>query len=518
MCDGDCEKVYEVFANQNPDNIWTLMDGIVADNAQRMIAFDQMGNGKPYYDSYRFFNEAGRNLIFSNRKVSNVRNYEVKSDILAGLQYVIGTGRTDCENEYRLPISRLFLKFYQTGTAILIIQCSNAQYRSIDDVKRINEYGRRLGLPYWPEEGTQCEKCASYLRIVGGDGSLVLAEENFLSNFETRPDGISDRASRLQERNPPTTPDVSLAYVSTIVRMLLDRNGSGYRFRGKPVSEKKQIQMKLLLDDKMYVAAFVCDGEFCRSLYRDFECGNRKFSPDMKRQLLELLRVDLPGKCSVSNEEEQDELIASHLYMTSFSEKEPKLMCVTDQSYIKLVPTHDYEEGYYDSAYVPLIVIPIVQRNSIALFQQKIMDMSAGVQSRFRASDINLIMDLQQYVGFQNRFLQKTLTPQKEGRFLYEKLQAELDVEAENIVLDMQISKLFELANISQGYAFNKWALVLSLAAMITSCFAYILTAQDLSEISLRNFRGGWIIVATIIIVLLSVLFVLLVIFRERRK
>ncbi len=67
---------------------------------------------------------------------------------------------------------------------MFVIECCNTQYRSIDDVKRINEFGRRLGIPFWPSGEYKGEKNALYLRIADPDKNKVLANDDFLRNFE----------------------------------------------------------------------------------------------------------------------------------------------------------------------------------------------------------------------------------------------------------------------------------------------------------------------------------------------
>ena len=509
MCINSYKSVYGVFDNDSSENIWYDADACFDSNSLRVIKADKRDENRDYYDSYKFFNEAGRNLIFYDRKTDNVRCYEIKKERSSRLFYVIGKA----DSEYRLPIKNISLKFYSTGIIVFTLCCINEEYRSIDDVKAINEYGRRLGLPYWPAVGEKCEKCADYLKIVkisdrGNDEKDGIYEDILSADFFT---DVSEGKN-----------DISLSYISTVIRQLLNRNGSGYCFRGKPTKNKKQIQMKALLEEKMYVASLIIDREYSERLYRDYINGGGNFSTKEKRSLLELCRGDTAGKCSINNNEELDEYIRNHLYLTGFSEESGKLMAVTDQAYIKIIPEADYDEEYYLSAYVPLIVIPVVQRNSIALFQQRIADTTNSTQKKITTSTISEILSLQrEYVIFQNHYLLANLTVQKEGRFLYGKLREELSIAEEKEVLDSQVGRLFELANIQQGYSFNKWALYLSLIALISSGFAYIVTAKEISEIDFYQFRGWFILIVTLIVMVLSLLIIQLTVFRKtenRRK
>ena len=494
VCEGK-RDIYELFDNQAEGNIWENTDEKVELNSLRTVSYEDIDEKKGYYDAYKFFNEAGRNLVFSDEKVNNVRNYEIKKEVLNGVHYVIGTP----SKEYSLPIKKISLKIYNTDINILVIECKNSDYRTIDDVKRINEYGRRLGLPFWPGPEKKYCKCADYLRITKLDGSEPLAFDNFLKDIEGQ--------------------NISLAYISKIVRMLLDKNGSGYTFRGKSAENEYEIQMRTLLEEKMFVASFVCDERVCKELYSDFKKENDKFSASAKKNLLELMRVDLPGECSIGNEQELDLYIKEHVYMTSFSEDSKKLMMVTDQAYIKLAPDPGYEEGYFENAYVPLILIPIVQRNSIESFHLKIQELTELAQKKINMLVIRRIMNVQQkYVMFRNQFLPGIVTAQKEGKYLYSKLQMELCVSDENKVLEGQVGKLFEQASINQSYAFSKWGLTLSLTSLTLSAASFINTAHNISKIGFSEYNGIWVILITLSVVLTIVSVIIFGFFNSRRK
>lgn len=495
MCISRNVSIASVLENDLPDNIWKNYDIGIDDNSQRVICIDSIVSEKGYYDAYKFFNECGRNLVFRDTISENVKTFVIDMDKLKKLRYIIGA----YDREYSLPILQISIKCYETDIVALAILCKNEKYRSIEDVKRINEYGRRLGLPYWPTDNLMCHKCASYLRIKDDDGK-IWSEDNFLNNY-----------------NNGKNKEVSLSYVSTVIRGLLNRNGQGYRFRGKAVSGKKEIQLKTLLDEKMYVAALVCDGNYCRQLYNDYSMNGCEFSYETQKDLLELIRVDLPGECSVPNMREIKNTLKNSLYLSSFSEGSEKLMAVSEQSYIKLIPEYDYDVSYFINSYLPLIMIPIVQKYSIIHFQQRIMEITHIAKEHINTGVLGKIMDLQKrYVVFQNQFMPESVTAQKEGSFLYSKMRKELHIPEEKATLECQVGKLFELANINQGYIFSKGALAISVTAIIFTFFTFLVTAIQLSAIDPMNYKGWPAIILTVCSIVLAQIIMCIVL--KRRK
>ena len=106
------------------------------------------------------------------------------------------------------------------------------------------------------------------------------------------------------------------------------------------------------------------------------------------------------------------------------------------------------------------------------------------------------IMELQErYVAFQSQFLLYEVTAQREGTYIYNKIQEELHVKEENETLSSRLSGVYELANINQGYGFNKWALILSLVAMVFTVSGAINDANSLGELSAASY-GGYLVIA----------------------
>ena len=78
---------------------------------------------------------------------------------------------------YLLPIQSVELHVYRHGVGILFIQMSNNDYPSLQDIKKINDYGRRISMPLIPDTLEKDMLCADEIGIVG-------PKEKYLTNFK----------------------------------------------------------------------------------------------------------------------------------------------------------------------------------------------------------------------------------------------------------------------------------------------------------------------------------------------
>ena len=77
---------------------------------------------------------------------------------------------------YLLPIQSVELHVYRHGVGILFIQMSNNDYPSLQDIKKINDYGRRISMPFIPDTLEKKMLCADEIGIVG-------PKEKYITNF-----------------------------------------------------------------------------------------------------------------------------------------------------------------------------------------------------------------------------------------------------------------------------------------------------------------------------------------------
>ena len=99
------------------------------------------------YNEYQYFTPYARKAIYGlDEKI--VRNFSfMPQQIDSNAHYCIRKNH----NDYDLNIKAIKLKVFNTGIALLVFECENTRYHNIEAAKDINDYGRRITLPFIPD-------------------------------------------------------------------------------------------------------------------------------------------------------------------------------------------------------------------------------------------------------------------------------------------------------------------------------------------------------------------------------
>lgn len=480
-----------LFSSDGTDNIWVTADtSVQACNFSRAVLLEDMKPGE--YNAFHYFNEAARDLVFSDRESGLVHNFKVKDSILSGTEYIISKG----ENTYSLDIDEILLHIFSTDIAILELKCRNTNHRSLEAVKAINEYGRRITMPFWPENGFT--KCADCLELKG-------------PHINERDDFRSYKHDK-----------VSFCYVTKILRYLLNKNGMGRIFRARRAENENEIRISTAVDEKMFVCCLINDSSFSGSLYEAYDNNGGSFGADGEACLAELLYVEPEGSCGRKNIAAVRDRLYGCIFFDELAGECPKLTAVTDQAYIKLMGCLDHDAEYFENIYTKIILLGLAQRMSVAKFSAKIKRWTKDIGSsgeKITMRKVNGVMSLQkQFVIFQNQYVLREITVKNEGRFLYDHIREMLNIGAEYSDISAQISSLYELVSTVQGSTFNKWGLALSLIAMELSVIGHIGNVDSFLQIDMTNFNGTFVILTEIVIAAIIIWLVTGVIFNKRGK
>ncbi|MBQ9142571.1 MAG: hypothetical protein IJX63_12415 [Lachnospiraceae bacterium] len=496
-----------IFETVSSENIWERAQLHTSQNSTNISLITP--ESKVFYNTYQFFNEAGKNIIFDTAQNDIVFNFKVKDSFLSPREskYIISL-RT---SELTLDIVDINLKVFNTGIAIFFINCENRQHRSLEEVKQINEYGRRVSLSFWPNSINDYKKCADKLSIQKGE-TLLFCDDfcNFIKS-----DSKKEQA-------------VSLSYISTIIRNLLNQTGSGKTFRSKQTKDKNDILISPVLDGKMYVSCCIADKTLSTNLIQSFDTTDNSFDIKQARDIAELLCVDLEGKCSYKNEKALKSFLTENLYLTEFGSSGSKLLGITEQSCIKIIEPqtntsgellNQYEIDYHNNIYNQILIIGLAQRMAIVNFQQELARIFQGIElnkKRLSTKQIIRIMRLQEkFVTFQSQFLLYEVTAQREGTYIYNRIREVLHIPTESNTLSNQLNAVHQLANLNQSFGFSRGGLTLSLIAMVFSIAGAINVANSLGTITLNNYNGYLILGIEATICLCILVYILILKFKK---
>ncbi|MDR3259719.1 MAG: hypothetical protein LBT51_08960 [Fusobacteriaceae bacterium] len=420
--------------------------------------FDADCDRRIEYNEYQYFHENVRNAIYGNENNDIVRNfafrYKYFTDNGVPISFVIKK-----EKEWTLKVNAIRLKLYNTGVGILIYELENYNYKDIEDVLKINEYGRRIAIPYVSVFNNSCSLIADVIEITG------IAKCEF-----------SNEIAKFTDKN------VNYNFISPIITEILGKN---FTFK----DENNKIKCHVIGDDRMFVCCLFDNDSFCQDL-TIWDSTNKKYAWEMdciekthwnQSKLYEFVFIDGDG-ISCIDRNMRLELLKKALY-TRFSEYNPEtpkdrtnygtITAVTHHSFV-CVPTYSGEIATFLTMRIQMAIIVLTQRASIISLAHRASKLSQKFQNNEKILDkqIPKIQKLQEeYVAFQNQLLFFEITAQEQGVELYKLFQESLYVPNEEDKLKQQLSNLHEIANL---YGERKSNTMMSRLAIIGGVLALL--------------------------------------------
>lgn len=451
-----------------------------------------------FYKEYQYFHPYARKALYGFTE-DIVTNYSFRPKDIRNLAHYYIT-RTDRKGsrKYDLLVNGIKLKIFNTGVAIFILECENhgsgeildkdtgkatgiLDQRTLDAVKEINDYGRRVTLPYVPVVPDYNSLTADCLTLaVEGVG---IFESNF-REFAKEVNSLESFEHIL-----------SLTHFCDFIKNILKFGRDDIRFTSRlNDNDKNAYYIYPALDDRMFVACYIMDSaEIAKFAARDKD-GKLFCLTDEKlsKSLHELIAIDPPGNCCTQDPELREEYLKVHMYNRWLDYN--TLTTYTNQSLINLTTTDcpGYLTDSFLTQYVQLCCLVLVQRASIINFQRRTSAISARVEERGRQiklSTVSEVMKLQErFVAFQNQLSFTEVTPQDQGIEIYDKLMEFCFIEKEISSLKDQLSILCEAANTSLDYNFNKYALIFAVPTLISDVVVAFLDVLHSCEVELCRF------------------------------
>ena len=473
-------------------SIWKNDD--IEKNFQKFNMIDQ----RSHYAAYQYFNDTARSAILGlGDNGSRIqRCYAIESESKdASSEYIITKNKQDMPIEYHLCINAVRLKIFNTGVAVLIFECENFRYRSLEDVKAINEYGRRVLLPFIPENPAD-SVCADKITIKLHN--ICTFEEN----FEAQIKGYNSSRKEI--------PYKFNAMSSLIIDILNAGSKGRYEFTTDKSRKKNRIYITSALDDRMYVSCVLTDKKYSE-WFKDYDKSEEKII-----SLYELGFVDCESACTCQSESMRHELIEQHIYKrwidygTIYISTAQAFVCISD--FIPNINT-------FLTMYVDMCILTIVQRASLVNFQNEALQLTSRLEERGVGMDkgrISRLMDLQErFIAFQNQLNLREISSQEQAVDLYTMLRASSYVDELHDAMAEQMDALYAAANTNQDFGFNKWALILAIVALGLDTYANIMTF--LSTDSMTAFARG-IVIAIVLLALLIGIVISGYIFSRKRN
>jgi hypothetical protein len=367
------------------------------------------------YNEKNFFYEFVHNALYDDGSGQNsvLRHYERKETV-EGLDvfYEISV-KSGKEQVYRLPVKSITLDIYATGTGLLTFYLTNSQYSDFGDIKRINQFGRRVYPPFIELlqgiDGTKKFELADYIAIQG----LLGEEARYTEDFNTYGHKDTWKAGR---------------FVQSLIQDL-----------------DPGLEIHPVVDDRMFTMCWYLNKDLASKIaetksYHVFVQSN---------EWHEFLYVD-GGGSSCQNLQMQKKLLESHTYPRW--QKYGTLYGITRHSFMAISGEGEWTErvllGYFRTHYVRMAGLTLVQRASVLKFSEEVTHLSRLPEKDTQSLADNISTFYQAYIRFVNQIYFREITAQDQGIELYNMLHESLGLKEQVKDLDNEISELHNYATL----------------------------------------------------------------------
>ncbi|MBF0451769.1 MAG: hypothetical protein HQK75_13785 [Candidatus Magnetomorum sp.] len=383
------------------------------------------------YNEFVYFYEFARDAIYNTKDLNdehffaNNTCYQFNFKLFDS-KYQIKTNGT----LYELALNTITLKLYETGIAIISFHMKNNQYPSKQDVKNINDFGRRTYPQYLPLENIRNKLLPDYINIT--ETNLCLIED--FSAYKKTVFNITDNHS------PVDLPQ--------FIKNLL-----GKQFSNK--KEKNKIFVDPIIDDRMFTICWYGNTEEAKRLStveNDYFSGKQyAYKYEIDTFWYEFIFVD-SNNATCQSKTMRPELIKNHTYsrwidyQTLFGITRYSLMILSSDLKTLEYNNADFILTHIQTMYHQLATLTLAQRSSILNFSKRATEIS---NNDHNISD-QVSRLYKDFIQFKNKMLFNEVTAQEQGIEMYQKMIDHMKIMENNSILERMINDLHHYANLEE--------------------------------------------------------------------
>lgn len=381
-----------------------------------------------YTEKNYYYPFVHRVMYDSGSDTDIIRHYErIEPRLSREVRYLIKiAGRNE---PYDLEVESMNLNLYATGIGFLSFYLRNTDKKqsSLDDVLRINQYGRRIMPPFYADIQGRSQ-IGEWLRIEG-----LSSEYGYEETFGSY------------------TPKDHWKPACFITRLISELSSD---IRPEPV-----------IDDRMFVMSWYKNDELSKDFAsnQDAYCNpNSGFSSSWYKYLF----VDV-GDETCQDGEMKTALLKRHTYLRW--RKYYSLYGVSRYSFVLLTNSTapPYLTDYFETIYARMVELVIVQRASMLRFSKEVSDLCSMKNLKVEELSGRAGSLYKEYIRFINQVNFREVSAQDQGIELYTMLRSCLQLEENIRDLDDEIGELHQYVQLAEERERNEKATLLNYMAAI---------------------------------------------------
>jgi len=410
------------------------------------------------YNQYVYFHDNVRKAIFQQTgdeksdliKMAEDGQHEIISSI-----FKRKTDENSCmkisitgeDKPYTLKVVDIELRLFETGIGILSITLHNTKHDQIEDILKINDFGRRV----YPQ----------FLPIYGTKYSFLPDNIHFISNKINSEESFEFQKDEFIVKEPMVSNGYKIKMADYILQLLGKKFTDNYHFSS-------------LIDDRMYTLCWYGSNYWSQEITKVYkESSNLEtIKEDTKTDALDkwyqYLFID--GKSVMCpNSKMKEELLKKHTYLRWINEKKPaestffgttrySFMCLSDRGNFP----YTVIRKHMCSVYYQIATITLAQRATLLKFSSDVSDISSKIEIFIKKEDkgsqeIKYFKEITSevkklhsaYIRFVNRLWFTEVTPQDQGIELYEMVIDNMQLKEQVLDLKNEIKELYEFVDLN---------------------------------------------------------------------
>lgn len=449
-------------------------------------------SNRDYYNSYQYFNDKARNLVHNYKgdeeSIKGESNKNRDFQLYSKFKYIKYNEKGNVEINYKYKYKiELKDKFYELDInsinirifrgykiAILSFELINNNYSILEDIKNINNYGRRVFSPLMSVENNEYTKDSFYLtahciEIAKKIGDKIVLKHNFIDTANViKDDLLLSKKSLSNDSNDK----IINRFNSDLVVKLLKLGGNKDYSKKDKISFPEQLQVKPILDDRMFVASMInYDRKAFDFLSFKFKCRIEDISYRDKYKLYPILFLD-DNFVTCQNESMMNDLFNKHLYLrwTGCG----SLDCITEYGFVKITNGMNIPGvgPPFLNMYMDMIKIALLQRCKLEAIESRVSNLNFNNKNKVSFEQIDEIWE--ELITYKKDLGMKVLTFQEQGVECYDILRKSLRIDEIEAYVDDEMKKIHEYVELQKQNRTNKAIRLLTVITVLIGSQALI--------------------------------------------